>query len=165
MLSDAEYEYNSLSSLWNVMGDKRSTLEYRELAIKRLDVFLAKVETYRDRDVEESIDYFVHQLRYNFHQNTQEALNRARAIRSTMKFIPIRAKRKAKPHNGKIKNWYKIENYLAPGLGYRIAGEFIDYKRFRGQLGQTSWVIAHDEATGEIETRLHRYTLVGEMSV
>jgi hypothetical protein len=61
-----------------------------------------------------------------------------------------------KPHRGAIKNWrreYRI------GSGYVIIGEFVDNA---GQRKTTSYVLKHDEATGEIETRNSRYTLLGQ---
>jgi hypothetical protein len=66
-----------------------------------------------------------------------------------------------KPHKGQIKNWFKSETE-GFGLGYRIRGEFVDHPEFgNARSGVTSYVVAHDEATGEIETRNSRYTLVG----
>lgn len=65
-----------------------------------------------------------------------------------------------KPHKGSIKNWFKYDS--DKGLGYLIRGEFVDHPAFAGLPdGHTSYVISHDEKTGEIETRNSRYTLVG----
>lgn len=69
-----------------------------------------------------------------------------------------------KPHKGEIKYWTKVE-CDAPGLGYIITGRFMDHPRFAMMWGHTSWVVAHDEKTGEIETRNTRYTLVDEETV
>lgn len=65
-----------------------------------------------------------------------------------------------KPHKGRIKNWYKEEVGSEYGLGYIIRGRFVDHEYFAGEVGHTSWVVFHDEETGEIETRNSRYTLV-----
>lgn len=68
---------------------------------------------------------------------------------------------RAKPHLGRIEQWAKLPA-LGHGLGYRIAGIAVDHPDFftdRDVL--TSYVVAHDEKTGEIETRNSRYTLVG----
>lgn len=70
---------------------------------------------------------------------------------------------RVKPHKGKIKNWYKREISISQGLGYQIMGEFVDHEDFAGYEGWTSFVVAHDEATGEIETLNSRYTLVDEV--
>lgn len=70
-----------------------------------------------------------------------------------------------KPHNGDITNWYKY--YLGSlydyptGLGYIIVGHYIHHNRFYGSNGHTSYVVSHNEQTGEIETRNSRYRLVG----
>lgn len=65
-----------------------------------------------------------------------------------------------KPHYGRIETWYK--SYCGPkGLGYFIIGRFLDHPRFALLNGHTSYVVKHDEYTGEIETRNSRYTLVG----
>jgi len=66
-----------------------------------------------------------------------------------------------KPHMGSIQHWHKYE-CGTKGLGYLIRGQFIDHPYFAGEYGQTSYVVAHDEATGEIETRNSRYKLVGK---
>ena len=65
-----------------------------------------------------------------------------------------------KPHLGKITDWQKSEVSAQYGLGYQIVGIFVDHPRFAGMRGHTSYVVAHDEETGEIETRNSRYTLV-----
>jgi len=46
-------------------------------------------------------------------------------------------------------------------LGYLIEGDFLDHPFHRGR-GHTSYIIAHDEVTGEVETRNSRYRLVAE---
>jgi hypothetical protein len=61
-----------------------------------------------------------------------------------------------KPHRGAIKNWHRE---YRTGLGYVIIGEFVANA---GQRKSTSYVLKHDEATGEIETRNSRYTLLGQ---
>lgn len=68
-----------------------------------------------------------------------------------------------KPHKGSLKNWFKEDWGCAGlGLGYMIRGEFVDHPEFAGcKNGHTSYVVAHDEATGEVETKNSRYTLVG----
>ena len=63
-----------------------------------------------------------------------------------------------KPHRGAIKNWQR-EYRSKTGLGYIIIREFVDNA---GQRKSTSYVLKHDEATGEIETRNSRYTLLGQ---
>lgn len=65
-----------------------------------------------------------------------------------------------KIHKGRITDWYKYE-VGDHGLGYMIQGTFVDHPWFGGEHGHTSYVITHDEATGEIETRNSRYTLIG----
>lgn len=65
-----------------------------------------------------------------------------------------------KPHKGRIKDWFKYE-CDAKG-GYIIRGRFVDHPEFAGLAGHTSLVLSHDEATGEIETRNSRYTLIGQ---
>ena len=68
-----------------------------------------------------------------------------------------------KPHNGRIKNWFKDSTDCdGKGLGYLIRGHFVDHPVYAGQRGgHTSYVVKHDETTGEIETRNSRYLLVG----
>jgi hypothetical protein len=64
--------------------------------------------------------------------------------------------RAEKPHKGIIKNWRK--HPLSPGFGaYVVIGSYGDRDEF---FIRTSPVVSHDEATGEIETRNSRYTLV-----
>lgn len=63
-----------------------------------------------------------------------------------------------KPHYGRIKNWCK--KVCEGGLGYIITGEFLDHPQYRGPYCHTSYVVAHDVITGEIETRNSRYQLV-----
>lgn len=65
-----------------------------------------------------------------------------------------------KPHKGRITMWAKRE--CEHGLGYYIVGRFVDHPAFAGHGGYTSYVVAHDEETGEIETRNTRYTLTEE---
>lgn len=64
-----------------------------------------------------------------------------------------------KPHKGTLTNWWKQETYTKLGLGFVIRGTFDGHPQFHGETGHTSFVIAHDETTGEIETRNSRYTL------
>lgn len=64
-----------------------------------------------------------------------------------------------KPHNGPIMNWSK--RTCAGGLGYYIWGRILAHPDFDDQVTNTSIVVAHDVATGEIETLNSRYTLVG----
>jgi hypothetical protein len=66
-----------------------------------------------------------------------------------------------KPHKGRIERWWRYP--CQGGLGYGINGQFLDHEHIRGD-GHTSYVVFHDEATGEIETRNSRYTLVGKES-
>lgn len=70
-----------------------------------------------------------------------------------------------KPFKGTIEDWRKVPcgDY---GLGYMIYGYTPDHPEFAG-MGRgdtyfhTSYVVKHDETTGEIETRNSRYKLVG----
>ena len=64
-----------------------------------------------------------------------------------------------KPHNGRIVNWHTES--CDRGLKYLIRGKFVDHEEFANEYGHTSYVVSHDKATGEIETRNSRYTLVG----
>lgn len=66
---------------------------------------------------------------------------------------------KEKPHKGSLKNWYKYE--IDAYGGYVIEGTFVGHPQFNGLFGHTSFVLSHNEETGEIETRNSRYTLVG----
>lgn len=68
-----------------------------------------------------------------------------------------------KPHYGRIENWQE-EACGKHGLGYLIVGRFLDHPAYALQKGHTSYVVKHDKATGEIETRNSRYTLVGAPS-
>lgn len=61
-----------------------------------------------------------------------------------------------KPHRGYIKNWRKFYR----GKLQFVWGTFVDHPIFAGLHGHTSYIVAHDEATGEIETRNSRYTLI-----
>lgn len=65
-----------------------------------------------------------------------------------------------KPHHGRIKVEV-ISTKPADYFGSRISGEFLDHPTLRG-YGRTSTVVSYDPATGEIETRSSRYTLVTE---
>lgn len=65
-----------------------------------------------------------------------------------------------KPHLGRIENWKMAECDARFGLGYFIRGRFVGHPYFAGEYGHTSWVVAHNLETGEIETRNSRYTLV-----
>lgn len=65
-----------------------------------------------------------------------------------------------KPHYGKISGWTKCP--ARSGLGFYIEGDFEDHPNFKGRFAHTSYVVAHDEKTGEIETKNSRYTLVGQ---
>ncbi len=66
-----------------------------------------------------------------------------------------------KPHLGRIENWCKQECDLKYGLGFVIVGRFLDHPRLALKHGHTSYIVSHDEKTGEIETRNSRYKLVG----
>lgn len=63
-----------------------------------------------------------------------------------------------KPHKGRIEKWFKLP--CSSGLGYFIVGTFLDHPQIAGKETNTSWVEKHDLATGEIETRNSRYTLL-----
>lgn len=65
-----------------------------------------------------------------------------------------------KPHRGRITNWFRFPN-VTDGLGYTIIGHFEDHPGLKGRREKTSYVVAFDEKTGEIETAHSRYTLVG----
>lgn len=70
-----------------------------------------------------------------------------------------------KPHKGKLVKWWKhypLPQFGSEGLGYLILGIFVDHPEFAGEFGNTSWVISHNEETGEIETANSRYTLIGQ---
>jgi hypothetical protein len=62
-----------------------------------------------------------------------------------------------KPHKGTIENWFKLA--CKQGLGYAICGWAVGHPQFNGEGICTSYVVEHDEATGEVETRNSRYTL------
>lgn len=64
-----------------------------------------------------------------------------------------------KPHEGIITNWSKYETHTKLGLGFTVCGMFVSHSQFHGEYGRTSFVIKHDEVTGEIETHNSRYTL------
>lgn len=65
-----------------------------------------------------------------------------------------------KPHKGRIKNWYFIQTHA--NTPPRIAGIFLDHPTLCGDDAETTSVLKFDAATGEIETRNTRYTLVSE---
>lgn len=60
-----------------------------------------------------------------------------------------------KPHYGKLDAWNKRKE----GAIHFFTGMFVDHPRFAGKYGHTSYMVSHDEDTGEIETRNSRYTL------
>ena len=66
-----------------------------------------------------------------------------------------------KPHKGSLRDWWMLPCGDEHGLGYIICGTFVDHPWFAGRTGHTSYVVAYDERTGEIETRNSRYTLIG----
>lgn len=61
-----------------------------------------------------------------------------------------------KQHKGKIAKWRKIKS--VGGLGYFISGILCDQQAT--PIVHTSCVVLHD-ASGEIETKYSRYTLIG----
>lgn len=63
-----------------------------------------------------------------------------------------------KPHKGRIKNWFKLP--CQNGLRYYIVGTFLEHPDFGEKETNTSYIVVHDETTGEIETRNSRYTLL-----
>lgn len=65
-----------------------------------------------------------------------------------------------KPHHGRIQNWHK-QPCGDHGLGYMIMGTLLDHPTIPVKHTNTSYVVKHDEATGEIETRNSRYRLIG----
>lgn len=65
-----------------------------------------------------------------------------------------------KPHHGRVKDW--VKEPCDSGLGYLIVGEFLDHPHFRGPRCHTSYLVAHNSETGEIETKNSRYTLVDD---
>jgi hypothetical protein len=65
-----------------------------------------------------------------------------------------------KPHNGELHDWFKMPAGDL-GLGFVVFGRSHGHPVWGGGEMRTSYVVAHDEATGEIETRNSRYTLVG----
>lgn len=76
-----------------------------------------------------------------------------------------------KPHKGVIIDWRRvamtpeqIEYYKNKGedtgLNYYIKGTCVNHPNYGyGPMFRTSWIMSHDEETGEIETRNSRYTL------
>jgi len=95
------------------------------------------------------------------------------AVRTTVAFeIAQRAKAQdadapatvmdeTKPHHGRIENWHKEGCDGHGGLGYLIMGTLLDHPHIPVKHTNTSLVLKHDAATGEIETRNSRYRLVG----
>jgi hypothetical protein len=64
-----------------------------------------------------------------------------------------------KPHLGTIKGQISDHN------GHKIIwGKFVDHPHFAGRFGHTSYIVKHNEATGEVETRNSRYTLLPDGS-
>lgn len=70
----------------------------------------------------------------------------------------VRVAEPHKPHNGRIEKWRKVTT--DNGLGYLIRGYSLDHPHYKGSFMYTSYVVRHDEASGEIETLNSRYTLV-----
>jgi hypothetical protein len=68
-----------------------------------------------------------------------------------------------KPFMGTIKNWWKVP--CRSGLGYLIRGRFDGHPQFDGELGHTSYVVAHDEEASTIETRNSRYKLKDPLTI
>jgi hypothetical protein len=66
-----------------------------------------------------------------------------------------------KPHKGRIHSWVKMQIGDDYGLGWCAYGRAEDHPDFGNHHIRTSYVVKHDEATGEVETRNSRYTLVG----
>lgn len=63
-----------------------------------------------------------------------------------------------KPHKGRIEKWVRQETNI-PARSV-VWGHFHGHPDFpEGSFGHTSYIVSHDEATGEIETRNSRYTL------
>lgn len=70
-----------------------------------------------------------------------------------------------KPFKGTLKDWhifFPAPQWEPEGLGYIIKGTFVDHEDFAGEEGSTSWVVVHNEDTGDIETLNSRYVLFGE---
>jgi hypothetical protein len=62
-----------------------------------------------------------------------------------------------KPHKGRIEQW---EKQTAADDKTIVWGVFANHPEFgENVFGHTSYIVSHDEATGEIETRNSRYTL------
>lgn len=66
-----------------------------------------------------------------------------------------------KPHKGSISHWSKLPIDTDFGLGFCVYGHNAAHPDWGRGVMRTSYVVKHDEATGEIETRNSRYTLVG----
>jgi len=65
-----------------------------------------------------------------------------------------------KPFKGIIEGWRRVR--ISRGR-YIIGGWFVDHPEFAGKFGHTSYIVHHNEATGELETRNSRYSLGKEM--
>jgi hypothetical protein len=68
----------------------------------------------------------------------------------------------SKPYKGSITDWYVLP--CLGGLGYYVRGTFKGHPEFDGMYGHTSYALSLDRATGELETRNSRYTLIGPES-
>ena len=71
-----------------------------------------------------------------------------------------------KPFKGTITNWYKVPCGDDLGLGYVIYGYTPDHPEFAGMgdgdtYFHTSYIVAHNEETGDVETRNSRYRVIG----
>ena len=64
-----------------------------------------------------------------------------------------------KEYKGVIVNWAKVP-VEGHGLGYRICGDSVDHPVWRGGSMFTSYVVAHNEETGMIETLNSCYRLM-----
>ncbi len=64
-----------------------------------------------------------------------------------------------KPHKGRIGRWTRITTLNDKVC---VAGLALEHPEFGGHYMRTSYLVSHDEETGEIETRNSRYTLVGK---
>lgn len=78
----------------------------------------------------------------------------------------------SKTHHGRITNWwlhYPLSCFEPPegAPGYIVRGDLIDHPMWNERdpwmngSGNTSWVLRHDDTTGEVETLNSRYRLVG----
>lgn len=66
-----------------------------------------------------------------------------------------------KPHKGVLHHWSRRHIDEDLGLGWCAYGFNHAHPDWGGGVMRTSYVVKHDEATGEIETRNSRYTLIG----